>query len=82
MTCLRKYSRPRGLYKPTSTVNLCQDTPPLSSTYTTTDDNQRHSDKAPSIQSASAAMSSDYEYSDDDGEYDDEDELMEEDDQG
>ena len=81
MTRLRQYSRPRGLYKPTTTVSLCQDTPPLSSTYTTASDNEQLSDKTPSIQSVSATMSSDYEYSDDDYECD-EDESMEEDDEG
>ena len=72
----------RGGYISPGTPRLCPDTQPLSSTCTTTNDSESPSVNAPFIQSASPTMSSDYEYSDDDGDYYDEDELMDENDQG
>ena len=60
------------------TVILRPNKPPSSSTRTTTSDSQSLSGNTPFVQPVSTAMSSDYEYSDDDGDYYD-DELMEED---
>ena len=81
-TCLRKYFRPRGGYIRLATVILRPYAPPPSSTCTTTSDSELPPVNAPFVQSVSAVMSSDYEYSDDDGDYYDEDELMDQDDQG
>ena len=66
------------------TVILRPNISPSSSTFTTTNDCESLSINAPFVQSASAVMSSDYDYSDDDGDYydEDEDELMDENDQG
>jgi hypothetical protein len=84
-TCLRQYTRLRGGgYIRLVTVILRPNIPPSSSTCTTTNDNEPLSINAHFAQSVSTVMSSDYEYSDDDGDYydEDEDELMDEDDQG
>jgi len=72
----------RGGYISPGTPRLCSDTQPLSSTCTTTNNSESPSVNAPFTRSAPPTMSSDYEYSDDDGDYYDEDELMDEDDQG